>query len=146
MSGEINQTLLSFGYPRTLLKEYPHWCVLVRQQHVTLGSLVLVSKSFETNFSDLPSEAFEELHEVIKDIETNLKAHFDYEKVNYLMLMMVDPHVHYHVIPRYSNSRELFGKQHLDGGWPGLPDLSNYVELSEEEIRKLVTILGKSWL
>ena len=25
-----------------------------------------------------------------------------YERINYLMLMMVDPHVHFHVIPRYS--------------------------------------------
>ena len=38
-----------------------------------------------------------------------MRATFDHQKINYLALMMVDPHVHFHVIPRYSGSRELEG-------------------------------------
>ena len=43
------------------------------------------------------------------DIERALRATFDHQKINYLALMMVDPHVHFHVIPRYSGSREFEG-------------------------------------
>ncbi len=92
MSKYLNETLLKFGYPKTLVKEYSHWVVLVRLQQVTLGSLVLISKSDKTNFADISQHAFAELHKVVNDIEQNLKKKFEYDKINYLMLMMIDPH------------------------------------------------------
>ena len=55
-------------------------------------------------FSALPGEAYKEMGAVVADIERALKAAFAYEKINYLMLMMVDPNVHFHVIPRYSET------------------------------------------
>jgi diadenosine tetraphosphate (Ap4A) HIT family hydrolase len=44
--------------------------------------------------------------------------------MNYLMLMMVDKHVHFHVIPRYEKEVELFGEIWKDTSWPGIPNLS----------------------
>jgi diadenosine tetraphosphate (Ap4A) HIT family hydrolase len=40
-------------------------------------------------------------------------------KINYLMLMMVDPHVHFHVLPRYEGDRSHGGIEVVDAGWPG---------------------------
>ena len=71
-----NQTMLRFGYPDTLIHEYEQWTVLLRSDHVTLGSLVLCAKADVTAFSDLPAEAFVELAAVIRDIETALTAEF----------------------------------------------------------------------
>ncbi len=41
------------------------------------------------------------------------------------MLMMVDPHVHFHVIPRYDGDRAWDGVEFADAGWPGPPDLKS---------------------
>ena len=53
----MNATMQKFGYPGSLVKEHHHWCVLLRPQQVTLGSLVLAAKSDATAFSDLPPTA-----------------------------------------------------------------------------------------
>ena len=97
-----NQTAVRFGYPDTLIREYDHWLVLLREPQATLGSLVLCAKPDVTKFSALPTEASTEMEVVISEIERVLKAAFSYDKINDMMLMMVDPNVHFHVIPRYS--------------------------------------------
>ncbi len=61
---------------------------------------------------------------VVGDIEHALKAAFAYERINYLMLMMVDPNVHFHVIPRYSQARSACGLTIPDPGWPVVPQLA----------------------
>ena len=45
------------------------------------------------------------------------------------MLMMVDPHVHFHVLPRYAQTRVFDGVQFPDTGWPGPPDLKSATDL-----------------
>ena len=114
----MNATIRKFGYPETLLHEFEHWLVLVRPQQATLGSLVLAAKSEATAFANLEAAAFSELGPVIAAIERALSIEFGAEKMNYLMLMMADPHVHFHVIPRYSQTKELAGQSIDDAGWP----------------------------
>lgn len=127
MQKDRNGTFSKFGGPGTLVADYEHWCVLARPKQVTLGSLVLLSNSPHEHFSDLPSAAFTELAHVTADIETTLGTFVTPEKMNYLMLMMVDPHVHFHVLPRYSGERRFEGTGFADAGWPGPPDLSTGV-------------------
>lgn len=134
----MNETIRKFGYPATLVAEHDHWVVLLRPAQPTLGSLVLAAKSDVTAFGDLPAQAHAELKVVTSAIETALRGFVDYAKLNYLMLMMVDPHVHFHVIPRYEGSREWQGKQFPDAGWPKVPDLSAAVALSEDDIADLI--------
>ena len=127
MQRDRNATFSKFGGPGTLIADYEHWCVLARPKQVTLGSLILLSNSPHERFSDLPPEAFAELAQVTHNIETTLNSFAAPEKMNYLMLMMVDPHVHFHVIPRYSGTRRFEGVELPDAGWPGPPDLGSGV-------------------
>jgi len=120
-----------FGAPASLIHRYANWSVLLRPAQVTLGSLVLVAHEQAVAFSDLGQESFAELNEVIKDIELALKSAFDYEKINYLMLMMVDPDVHFHVIPRYSMVKTFSGADFSDHGWPGPPALDQITETGD---------------
>ena len=142
----MNPTILKFGYPDTLIREYDHWVILLRPAQVTLGSLVLAAKSDATAFGALPGEAFAELASVIAAIESALGQFCDYEKINYLMLMMVDREVHFHVIPRYSAPRRHGALEIVDRGWPGVPDLASANPLDETDrlrIREqLVTIFA----
>jgi len=120
---EPNSTMEKFGAPDNILRDYQLWSVLFRDAQATLGSLVLVAKGPETAFPDLPREAFTELADVTADIEAALSRAFGYDKINYLMLMMVDPHVHFHVIPRYATAQTFEGHEFTDAGWPGPPRL-----------------------
>jgi diadenosine tetraphosphate (Ap4A) HIT family hydrolase len=134
-------TLLKFGYPANLLHEGRHWAVLVRPAQPTLGSLVLCSTSDERSYGKLGANAFSEQQQLIARIERTLESFCRYEKINYLMLMMVDPHVHFHVVPRYSGERQLDGTIYADSGWPGLPDLGRTIGASE----RLIEALRQAW-
>ena len=129
-----NQTMTKFGYPDTVIKEWDHWAVMLRPAQVTLGSLVLVARSDATAYSHLPDAAFAEQAIAVRAIEQALAAFCQYERLNYLMLMMVDPNVHFHVIPRYSQPREWNGLSFADHGWPGPPQLKPAVELDDRHI------------
>lgn len=137
----IEETLKKFGYPNTIIKEYSHWIILVRQKQVTLGSLVLICKEQVDGLSHISKEAWGELPLVVSEIETNLKRLFNNDKINYLMLMMVDPEVHYHVIPRYELDREFDSIRFVDNSWPTAPDMSLANDISNESMLKLIETL-----
>ncbi|WP_019051671.1 HIT family protein [Sphingobium xenophagum] len=128
----MNPTIEKFGWPATLIAEFTHWVVLLRPAQPTLGSLILAAKSDATAFGDLPAQAHAELKTVTAAIEAALTKAVGYAKINYLMLMMVDPHVHFHVIPRYEGTRSAAGVRVADAGWPGQPDLGSAVKLDSE--------------
>jgi diadenosine tetraphosphate (Ap4A) HIT family hydrolase len=133
----MNATIARFGYPATLIAEHDHWVVLLRPEQPTLGALVLAAKSDATAFADLPPAAFAELATVVADIESMLRRTVDYAKINYLMLMMVDPHVHFHVLPRYEGSRSACGLTIDDAGWPKQAALGEAVALDPGQIESL---------
>ncbi|PZQ53539.1 MAG: HIT family protein [Novosphingobium pentaromativorans] len=137
----MNATIEKFGYPHTLVAEFAHWVVLARPAQPTLGSLVLAAKSDATAFGDLAAEAHAELKTVTTAIEAALAEAVGYARLNYLMLMMVDPHVHFHVIPRYEGAREWQGREFVDCGWPKVPDLGHAVALEGDDLAALVAWL-----
>ncbi|MXO59884.1 HIT family protein [Altererythrobacter salegens] len=137
----MNATIEKFGWPATLVREFEHWVVLLRPAQPTLGCLVLAAKSDATAFGDLPGEAHAELKSVTSAIEAALADFCGYAKLNYLMLMMVDPHVHFHVIPRYEGAREFGGVSFADAGWPAVPQLGQAVALDDAQCDALVAEL-----
>ena len=137
----MNSTIEAFGWPDSLVREYEHWVVLVRPAQVTLGSLVLAAKSDVTAYGALPPEAFTEQGEIVPAIERALRAFVRYEKINYLMLMMVDPNPHFHVLPRYSETRRWGGLEFPDAGWPKAPQLGTSVALSPAQLRSMAAEL-----
>jgi diadenosine tetraphosphate (Ap4A) HIT family hydrolase len=138
-------TIEKFGWPATLIRDYRHWVVLLRPAQPTLGALVLAAKSDATAFGDLPAEAHAELKTVTSEIEAALREAVAYQKINYVMLMMVDPHVHFHVIPRYEGERERDGVSVTDAGWAGQPALGQAVSLTADQIRSLSGWLKGLW-
>jgi diadenosine tetraphosphate (Ap4A) HIT family hydrolase len=141
----VNPTIVKFGYPDTLIREFDHWLILLRPAQVTLGSLVLAARSDATAFSDLPADAFAELQHVIETIEHVLAAFRPFQRINYLMLMMVDRQVHFHVIPRYAEPQQWEGAELQDRGWPGQPDLASAEPLPPASNASLITRLRKAF-
>ncbi len=130
----MNATIVKFGYPETCICEWEHWVLLLRQAQPTLGSCILGAKSDATAFGEIDAAAFTELAAITSQIESVLSAATAYSKINYLMLMMVDPHVHFHIIPRYEGTREWQGMSFSDAGWPKTPDLAAAQALSSRQI------------
>ncbi len=141
----MHATLAKFGYPGTLVCDYRHWCVLLRPAQATLGALILAAKGEERAFSDLPDEAFAELPLVIRELERGIREFRAYDRINYLMLMMVDPHVHFHVLPRYAKIQRFEGMTFADPGWPGPPDLKSATDIPEEARARLLHEVQRCW-
>lgn len=141
----MNETIAKFGHPATLIRDYRHWVLLLRPSQPTLGSLVLAAKSDAAAFGALPEGAHAELAAITADIEAALARAVRYERINYLMLMMVDPHVHFHVIPRYEGTRERDGVDLPDRGWPRPPELGAAVALDADQIADWAAWLKGLW-
>ena len=131
------KVLEKFGYPDTLIKEYDYWYWLLRPEQVTLGSSLLITKEYYSKYSDLTREHFLEFEKIIKDVEKTLSKTFNYDKINYLILMMNDPSLHYHVIPRYENTRVLNDKEYIDNGFPGIPNFTFVNKTNIEEFNNI---------
>ncbi len=141
-----NPTALAFGYPGSKIAETDHWLILVRPKQPTFGSLVLVCKEAVQAFSEVSPAAFADLQVAVAGIERLLKAQVGYEKINYLMLMMVDKDVHFHVLPRYAGVREHEGLSFPDTGWPAAPALGSAVALSPDAVERLAARFAQAWI
>lgn len=141
----MEKTLAKFGYPASLIKEYNNWYLLLRPEQVTIGSLILITKFGEEEYSEISKEAFAELEQIVKEIESVLHDCFEYDKINYLMLMMVDPEVHYHIIPRYSYEIEFEKEKFTDFGWPALPNLLEINRITKKTFNQLLAILKEKF-
>ena len=137
----MNVTAEKFGYPDAVVKELAHWLVLVRPAQPTLGSLVLVCTDDAERFGQISEAASTELQRATAEIERVLEEAFGFEKINYLMLMMVDPDVHFHVLPRYSKEQSYEGVTFRDETWPGPPDITAANDFPADVKAKLVADL-----
>ncbi|MBT8048302.1 MAG: HIT family protein [Xanthomonadales bacterium] len=101
------------------------WTWSVRPGQPTLGAGILSLNRHAGTFSDVTAEEMQDLAELVTALESAVSSAFDQRIMNYLMLMMVDHHVHYHVIPRYEGVRSFDGREWVDNGWPALPMLAD---------------------
>jgi len=145
METTMNETIEKFGYPDTLLGEYDHWVVLLRPGQITAGCMVLACKEEAERLPDVSAEAYGELPRVTGDLEAALSSSFAPQKMNYILLMMVDKYVHWHVIPRYDSPREMGGVTFEDSGWPRYPALSDAATLSDAQFAELHNLLRANW-
>ena len=140
-----NQTATKFGYPDTVIASYRHWLVLARPQQPVLGSVVLLCRDDARSFAGISTDAFQELAQVTADLEQALKGAFQPDKLNYLMLMMVDPDVHFHVLPRYQSTRQFMGRDFSDAFWPKPVDLTQPVASDAALTEAVRDRLKTSW-
>ncbi|WP_332367285.1 HIT family protein [Caulobacter sp. NIBR2454] len=117
----------------------------MRPKQPTFGSLVLICKEPARSLAELSADAYADLQLAVQQIEATLRAVVDHQKINYLALMMVDPDVHFHVIPRYEGEREHDGRVYRDAGWPAMPNLSEVVELDMDAASRLADHLRREW-
>lgn len=142
MSKNLEEFQAAFQIDRLTIAKTDHWVWSLRPQQPTLGCGVISLRTFAQRFSDIPPGAGEDLQRMVGVVERTLEECFGYDKINHLMLMMVDAHVHMHVIPRYAEPRAFAGRAWGDEGWPKFPVLAaditgGNVDLQAELVRHL---------
>lgn len=142
---DVNVTIKTFGYPATELKEYAHWVVLLRPKQITLGTVVIANKSGALHLGELSSEEWAEFSEVVSDVERVQRELFDAKKFNFLALMMKDPNVHFHAVPRYDTDVTFEGQVFHDPDWPYKTELTP-IEIPDEVFQKLYTKMREAFV
>lgn len=119
-----------FRVDELLVVRSKHWSWSVRPVHSTLGAGVLSLNRYCEAMSDLTTEEGADLTLICRTIEAALREFTAPARMNYVMLMMVDSHLHFHVLPRYPSDKEFGGQVWHDGGWPALPAMGDNGEVS----------------
>lgn len=132
METELDKFNDKFKVDKLKIYETDYWIWSLRPLQATLGAGVLSLKRECGTFSELDQDEFCDLNNIIKVVEKTLSEAFKYDIINYLMLMMNDKQVHYHIIPRYEKNIEFSETVWNDSGWPGMPKLDvNSLDINE---------------
>lgn len=127
------------------IHETDHWIWSLRPHQSTLGASILSLKRQCLRLSELTEAEFADLSKMIRAVETTLGRVFQYDIMNYMMLMMVDKLVHYHVFPRYKNSVEFEGEIWEDKSWPNIPPITGNT-LSGNKLTEITAFIKKNVL
>lgn len=136
----LNEFQEKFKINEYLIYETNYWIWSLRPHQATLGAGILSLKRECLMFSELNEDEFKNLNNIIKIIEPTLKKSFNYDVMNYFMLMMFDKHVHYHVLPRYEKPVKFLDDIWNDDNWPGIPSLVGDSQ-SNEELREITAFV-----
>ena len=120
--------------------ETKHWIWSLRPHQATIGAGILSLKRECAAFAELTSEEFTDLGNIIRVIEPTLRKSFNYDVINYLMLMMFDKQVHYHIFPRYEHPVQALGEKWKDENWPIVPTLLGDA-LQEDRLQEIVSFI-----
>ncbi len=128
MSDTLEDFRAKFRIPELTLHRSASWTWSLRPAPASLGAGILSLNRFCASFAELTAEEGADLAAIVKHIEARLQRVFAPDRMNYLMLMMVDRQLHFHVLPRYASEREAGGLVWCDREWPKPPALSAYSE------------------
>lgn len=132
----VNTTLHRFGHPASMIFERRHWVVLIRPRQTTPYSAVISATSSAERLADLRPEEAAELPAVIATYEAAVRRLAPAVKFNYLALMMVDPHPHFHAIPRYQSVITIDGAVYADRDFPRPPDVLQGLDIDAPTLER----------
>lgn len=121
MPAELEAFRETFRLDELTVVDGAHWVVSVRPGQLTLGSLVVSSRAGLVDFAALDADAGAALAAAFGDVERAARELFGAVRVNFVALMMKDPVVHFHALPRYDRDVERYGRVWQDADWPGPP-------------------------
>lgn len=134
MADQFQEFAAKFRVPELTIQRFDHWTWSLRPTHSTLGASILSLNRFCASFGSITRDEAAELADTNKEIEQRLGRAFSPQKFNYVMLMMVDPHLHFHVIPRYAQPQIFSGTNFPDSGWPAVPALGDGANFATDPV------------
>lgn len=106
-----------------LLTQCGGWDLSLRPDQLTLGAMVLSIRSGAMNLADLTAQDSVDMGDGFGVAERLVRAQYGAVRINILCLMMQDPIVHFHILPRYDTDQTRHGTHWQDKDWPGAPQI-----------------------
>ena len=131
-------------FSKLTILEGKNWEIKLHHNQNCLGKIVLWFLGEEKNFADLNKEEQEEFFDVLKKSRDVLTKLFNPDMFNYACLGNATKHLHFHVIPRYSSSREFEGEEFVDKAFGSYP-LEGENILSEDALVALAEKIKKAF-
>jgi diadenosine tetraphosphate (Ap4A) HIT family hydrolase len=140
---EYLKALEKFSVDENHLAESEYWLVTLRPKQIALGALMLLPRQPIDDFDALRAPEAADLFHVVARCQVVLRRTFAADKFNLIAAMMKDNFVHFHLVPRYSERRELAGTAWIDSDWPGLIDFGRDVPPPEARMVVLQNLQGE---
>lgn len=100
------------------LCELGQWTLSLRPHQATFASMVLSASNPCGSFADLPANSGVDLQKGFALAERLACQGFGAVRLNILCLMLQDPHLHFHILPRYDGPVMFEGSNWSDTAWP----------------------------
>lgn len=107
--------------PGELLTETKKWSVRLGNNQAYFGRAFVVLRNHKASLSDLSKQEWSEFEMIVEQLESAYKLAFNANPINWSCLMnnafrngASNPHVHWHVYPRYKNAPVLNGEHYED--------------------------------
>ncbi|MEQ6250810.1 hypothetical protein ABMC89_18105 [Sulfitobacter sp. HNIBRBA3233] len=110
-----------FRVETLLLADTGGWALSLRPGQTTLGATVLSVRSGARDLAALTGPEASGMAAGFGLAERLSREVFGAVRINILCLMMQDPIVHFHILPRYDREIDRYGRTWVDADWPGPP-------------------------
>ena len=127
MSDELAAFEKKFRQRELHVSDCGAWTLSVRPGQIVLGAMVLASRSGALAMSDLTHQEMQDMGVGLALAERLAKQVFGAKRLNFLCLMMQDPIMHFHILPRYAQPVTRYGATWTDQDWPGPPRIAPLV-------------------
>lgn len=97
------------------------WVLSLRPGQLTLGAMVLSLRTGARDLAAITPDQARDMGRGFALAETLARTRLGAVRVNLLCLMMQDPVVHFHILPRHDRPVTRHGLTWTDADWPGPP-------------------------
>lgn len=99
---------------RGVVLDNDYWTLVLNENQATLGRVFFALKRHEIDIAALTPDEVASLWAFLRETKVALTALFAPDHFNYMFLMNLTPHAHFHIFPRYQTSREFANQSWTD--------------------------------
>jgi diadenosine tetraphosphate (Ap4A) HIT family hydrolase len=120
------------------------WTLVLNENQATLGRVFFALNRHETDIAHLTNAEVLSLWAFVRETKAAFSALFAPDHFNYMFLMNLTPHVHFHIFPRYAQTREFAGQTFADGKYGDHYDPAESRALDTDTEEALIAALRRA--
>ncbi len=129
---------------RGVILSNDHWTLVLNDNQATLGRVFFALNRHETDIAALSDTEVLSLWAFVRETKVALAALLAPDHFNYMFLMNLTPHVHFHIFPRYAEPAVFAGQTFPDSRYGDHYDPAESRALNPAAEEQLVTALRQA--